>query len=362
MRRFFAGGFVGWFQRANRTHDRFFRASPCVSLAFSIAAAAASQGLGAEPTVIAGRAMGTTWQVSFVSTDSTAAPGELTRVVAERLEQLEQIFSTYRPQSELSRFNASTATDWQPVSPELAAVAEQSRRISELTAGAFDVTVHPLVQLWGFGAVRRSAALPSPAEIARARAFVDWRGLEIRTEPPALRKRQAAVGADFSSLAKGYASDAVSALLRERGLVNHLVLVGGDVKTGGAGPTAQGWPIAIERPLDEGRAIETVLALAGEALSTSGDYRNFFAVNGRRYGHILDPRTGEPVAHGLAAVSVVSATCAESSALATALFVLGPDDGWRLAMERKLAALFFVREGLGFTVKATPEFERVRRR
>ena len=312
-------------------------------------------GVAAKEVALNGRAMGTVWTAKIASSGVVAAVDDraVSRQISERLEQLEQLFSTYRPASALSRFNRDPGTDWVAVAPEMVAVAQASQRISALTAGAFDVTVLPLLELWGFGPNGGTGTVPSAAAVAQVRARVDWRQLEARVAPPALRKGRADLTADFSSLAKGYAADEVSRLLADLGLTRHLVQVGGDVKAAG-----DDWPVAIERPLEDRSELEAVVTLKGEALSTSGDYRNFFRVGSRRFGHIIDPRTGEPTHHALAAVSVIHPSCARSSALATALFVLGPDDGWRLAQREGIAALFLVRAGDGFERRVTPEFDR----
>lgn len=309
----------------------------------------------ARDVALSGRAMGTTWQVKYAAEPESPAleSTEVAHAVAACLEQLEQRLSTWRPDSELSRFNRLADTGWFPVAPDVARVAAEARAVSALTGGAYDATVLPLVERWGFGPRGRAAELPDVAERAALRRRVDWRRLEVREHPPALRKTQVDVSADFSSLAKGYAADAVSALLTGRGAGRHLVQVGGDVRS--AGPD---WPVAIERPLAERLEIEAVVTLAGDALSTSGDYRNAYQVGARRYGHIIDPRTGAPVEGALAAVSVIHASCARSSALATALFVLGPEEGWRLAGREQLAALFLVRTAGGFERRATPAFAR----
>jgi FAD:protein FMN transferase len=311
-----------------------------------------------DTAAISGRAMGTTWSVKFSQPARPLTREVVEREVADRLEQLEQIFSTYRPQSALSRFNAATQAEWIPVTAEMAEVASASRQISELTGGAYDVTVHPLVQLWGFAAKSRSNVLPTATEIATVRARVDWRKLEVRLSPPALRKTSPQLSVDFSSIAKGFSADALSELLVQLGAPNHLVQIGGDIKTRGAPPGVTGWATAIERPDVASPEIATVVTLNGQALSTSGDYRNFFQVGRRRYGHIIDPRSGEPVSNSLVAVSVLHASCARSSALATALFVLGSDDGFRLAVKEGWACLFFVRGESGVVPRATPAFDR----
>lgn len=324
-----------------------------------------------EPTVVTGRAMGTTWTVKFLpptspsrTTSPDLAPSALQPRLADHLEHLEAIFSTYRPASELSRFNTSLSTDWFPVSAELAQVAHASRRISELTSGAFDATVAPLVLLWGFGSTRRTVAPPTDSALAAARLHVDYRQLEIRLSPPALRKNSPRLAADFSSLAKGFAADSLSGFLTSLGAPDHFVQIGGDIKTAGA----TSWRTAIENPPPASNhapptpsSLAATLSLATQSLSTSGDTRNFTILHGRRYGHIIDPRTGHPVSGPLASVSVVHTSCAESSALATALFVLGPDAGFALALRENLACLFLLRDGLSIKTRPTPAFERLHR-
>lgn len=318
-----------------------------------------SVGRAAEPVVISGRAMGTTWTVKLRPPPARApshSPTTLQPLIVAHLEHLEAIFSTYRPASELSRFNANPSTEWLPVSRELAHVAEASRRISELTSGAFDATVAPLVALWGFGLTRRTDAPPSDSALAAARLRVGYRQLDVRLDPPALRKHSAHLTADFSSLAKGYAADSLSTLLASLGAPDHFVQIGGDIKTAGPQP----WFVAIENPRASSSrppspGLAATLSLANQSLSTSGDTRNFTFINGRRYGHIIDPRSGRPVSGHLASVSVVHASCAESSALATALFVLGPEAGFALALRENLACLFIDSDATT-TARSTPAF------
>jgi thiamine biosynthesis lipoprotein len=333
----------------------------------------ATLGLGraAEPVTLAGRAMGTTWSAKFLPAPPPAPaldPALVTTRLAATLEHLETLFSTYRPDSALSRFNASSSTDWYPVSPEIARVAHEARRISDLTGGAFDVTLDPLIRLWGFGPAGRRHTLPSDTEIAAARGRVDYRRLSARLAPPALRKSSPELSADFSSLAKGFAADTLSDLLTALGAPDHFIQIGGDIQTAGAhvwragiaSPSAPATPVTLPLPAPPSPpALAAVVALSGHALSTSGDSHNFLTVAGRRYGHILDPRTGRPVAGSLASVSVVHPSCATSSALATALFVLGADAGFALATREHLAALFLVRDGASLVPRATPEFARL---
>ena len=317
---------------------------------------AATRAFAAEPVALTGRALGTTWTVKFLQPTLPLNPATLTARISATLERLEQQFSTYRSNSELSRFNTARTTDWITVSPELARVATDCRALSVLTGGAFDATIFPLIDLWGFGPQRRSGPPPSAAEISAARSRTDFRRLESRASPPALRKTSANLAADFSSMAKGFAADTIAAQLSALGSTDHYVQIGGDIATVGPRP----WRVAIEQPAGSA-PLAHVFDLAGQSLSTSGDAHNSFTHAGRRYGHILDPRTGEPVASPLASVSVIAPTCAQSSARATALFVLGPDAGFALAVRERWSALFLIREGPSFTAHPTPEFTRLAR-
>lgn len=308
----------------------------------------------AESTTLNGRAMGTTWSVT-VRSAPIIDEAAMARAISARLETLEQQFSTYRTRSVISQFNALGHTEWFAVSADMIWVATEARRISALTGGAFDVTVAPLLRVWGFGPQRRTGNLPGAGEVQAARALVDWRALDVQVNPPALRKRQATLEIDLSSLAKGFAADAISDLLAAAGATDHLVQIGGDTRAGAA-RSERAWQVGIESADLLNSSPAAVVRLNGQALSTSGDYRNYFIVDGQRYGHILDPRSGRPVQGSLAAVSVVHPACATSSALATALFVLGADEAFHWATEQKLACLFQMREGPHLVLRSTPAF------
>ncbi len=325
------------------------------SLDSGATSAKAARGAGpAESTTLKGRAMGTIWSVAVRPTRNfDAAAAE--RAISARLEALEQQFSTYRTRSVISQFNALGHTEWFAVSAEMISVATEARRISELTGGAFDVTVAPLLRVWGFGPQRRAGDLPDASAVQTARALVDWRALEVQENPPALRKRHAKLEIDLSSLAKGFAADAISELLTAAGATDHLVQIGGDTRAGPSNSQV-GWQVGVESADLLNTLPAAVVRLNGQALSTSGDYRNFFIVAGKRYGHILDPRTGQPASGSLASVSVIHPACATSSALATALFVLGADHAYSFATTHNLACLFQVRDGANLTHRFTPAF------
>lgn len=305
-----------------------------------------------------GPTMGTTWSVQVPRPPAELDRAALAADVEAVLTAVNQQMSTYEADSLLSRFNASSGTDWFPVSNELAAVVAHALAVSEASGGAFDVTVGPLVNLWGFGPDGRLEQVPDQAAIDAARAHVGHAQLAARQHPPALKKADARLFVDLSAIAKGHATDRVAALLDARGVGDYLVEIGGELRARGANAGGQPWRLAIEEPLTGTRAIHRVLGLSDAALATSGDYRNFFERGGVRYSHTIAPRTGRPVTHGLASVSVVAPNTTHADAMATALLVLGPEKGFELAEREGLAAYFIERDGEKFAVRHTSAFAR----
>ena len=301
--------------------------------------------------------MGTVYSVRIVVPpgDSGLALEGLGERIADRLDELEDHFSTYRPDSEISRFNAFPGQDWFPVSPVFLDVFRQARSISELSGGAFDPTVGPLVELWGFGAGGDAGRIPEQEDLEQLLPSAGFAHLQLRESPPAVRRIRPGVQLDFSAIAKGFAVDEVWDLLSVAGLSDYLVEIGGEVRTRGMRGDGRDWSIGIENPDRTG--VAEAVRLRDAAIATSGDYRNYFQYQGRRYSHLLDPRTGWPVAHELTAVSVVSNTAAIADALATALLVLGPAAGLELAEREQIAAHLVVRSSDGLTVLRTPAFE-----
>lgn len=326
---------------------------------------------------ISGAAMGTTFTVTVVSggdpgaarsrPEASARPAatpvrrrDQPSVAAEvrgLLERIEGRMSHYRPDSELSRFNRGGATEPQPMSRETLGVVAEALEVSRVSGGAFDVTVGPLVDAWGFGPPGRAPAAPDEATLAALRARVGSDLLEVDLAASTLRKRRPDVVVDLSAIAKGYAVDAVGALLAEHGLGDYLVEIGGELRAGGRNERGESWRIAIERPTPGLAAAQRIVPLANAALATSGDYRNFYDLDGARVSHTVDPRTGRPVTHGLLAVSVIAERCSLADARSTALNVLGPDDGHTLAVAQGWAALFVTDDGTGgFIERETPAF------
>jgi FAD:protein FMN transferase len=307
-----------------------------------------------------GRTMGATFSVKAVvdrgGLDS-ARHAELDRTIRLQLARINGLMSTWDPDSELSRFNRSASLDPFPVSPETFDVLRWALDLAALTGGALDVTVAPLVAAWGFGPDGARGAPPSPEEIARLREATGAGSLELDAAARTVRRTRPGVRVDLSALAPGYAVDRLWTELTRRGLTDFLVDVGGELRTRGCNDAGEPWQIAIERPLPNERAIQHLVYVSDLAIATSGDYQRYREVDGRRVTHIVDPRTGSPIDHRLASVTVVDALAVRADALATALLVLGTAEGMALAESLELAALFVERTGAGFAERATSRFE-----
>ena len=304
--------------------------------------------------------MGTRYSIKCWSDDPAADSSTLRADVEALLKRINGQMSTYLPDSELSRFNAAAAGEWFAVSAETAYVIERALHFYERTGGASDVTVGPLVNLWNFGPGRasRDAKLepPSAEQLQTAQSQVGCRHLQARLDPPALRKDIDGLQVDLSSIAKGYAVDAVAELLTERGFVNFMVEIGGEVRGGGQRQDGKSWRIGVERPDLQQRAIHRVISLQDQALATSGDYRNFQEIGGEQVSHVIDPRSGRPSLYRGWSVTLLASTCLEADALATALLVMGEDAGYDWCEQHDVAALFLIRQDDEVREKATPTF------
>ena len=329
-------------------------------------AAVAGCGRAPEPLRLAGPTMGTTYSIVVAVLPDGVGRPEVETVVARVLRDADQHLSSWNEDSELSRFNASSSTDWQPVSQALFETVAQARLVSEAAGGAFDITIGPLVAAWGFGAgsaVGASGQAPTEATLAGLRAAVGFAKLEQRASPPALRKSVPGLVIDVDGIAPGWAVDRIAAGFEALGIRDYLVELGGEVRARGSSPGQRPWRVAVETPVAGERRVQGVIELDGSGVSTSGDYRDYREIDGRRVSHTIDPRTGVPVAHGLASVTVVSSSAALADAWATALMVIGPAEGLEVARRQGLAALFIVR-GAGpgeFVEHETEEFTRLRR-
>lgn len=317
--------------------------------------------LSTEVVSFAGPTMGTRYAISLApASPSPAWPPDVAAVqrkVDERLAEINRLMSTYDPNSELSRFNRYESDDWFDVSPETAQVVAAGLEIAERSAGAFDPTVGPIVNLWGFGPGKGRIEPPTDEAIAAALETVGYRKVSVRLVPPALKKSAPGVYLDLSGIAKGYGSDSVSELLAEIGFANSMVEIGGEVRARGHKPDGSAWRIGIEEPDDRRRGIHAAVPVEDAGLASSGDYRNYFEFDGVRYSHTIDPTTGRPVRHQAAAVSIIAPTAMEADGLATAVLVMGEEKGYHWCRAQGVAALILAREGERIVERSTPEFE-----
>ncbi len=329
-----------------------YRRLPLVALACCIAAGC---GPADEPEihVLRGGTMGTQYSVQLVATNPDAG---LAADIGARLERIETLMSTYRDDSIVSRFNASPRTEWFTVPKALCDVVAEAIEISHQSGGAFDITLSPLVDLWGFGPGGGGGQPPSEDRIDALLDATGYDKLDTDCSVPAVRKADASLRIDLSAIAKGRGVDDVAELLDARGITDYLIEIGGEVRARGQKPAGERWRIAVEAPLYEERRIVTSFALDNSAVATSGDYRNFFESDGRYYSHLLDPRTGAPVEHGTAAVTVVADTATRADALATALLIMGKADGYALAERENIAALFVERIDGDIVAEPTSRF------
>lgn len=309
--------------------------------------------------VFEGPTMGTTWRVTVLA-EGGADPSAVPTTIAAELAEIDRQMSNWRDDAVLMAFGAHRSADPFPAPKMLLEVLDLARQVSEASGGAFDVTVAPLVDAWGFGRVPRDRP-PTDAELADLRARVGWSRLHIDLSSGTLRKDQPDLVLNVSAIAPGYAADVLSDRLVALGFPRHLVDVGGEFRARGDGPSGP-WRLGIERPDGTlaARTVQEVVPLRDGALATSGDYRNYREQDGVRISHTIDPRSGRPIAHRLASVSVIHRTAALADAWATALNVLGPDEGLALAEREGLAALFLVRDEGGFVPRPTTAFTALR--
>lgn len=302
--------------------------------------------------------MGTTFQVKIVQSEITLDIEVLEREINTRLEEVNRQMSTYRDNSEITQFNRSPSTDWFAVSSDFAYVLHIAREISTWSDGAFDVTIGPLVNLWGFGPNAIPERVPAPDSIATRKTLVGYKKIHIDLSAPAIKKESPEIYCDLSAIAKGYGVDRIASYLDSLGINRYFIEIGGELRIKGHNHLGQLWKIGIASPAGQGE-LQKALALNNMSMATSGDYHNYFERDGMRYSHTIDPRTGRPITHALASVTVLHKSCAYADGLATAINVMGPEKGFTFAEKRKLAVFMIVRQGDGFVEKMTSGFEKM---
>ena len=313
-------------------------------LGVAIAALAGCAGEEPAPSALelTGAAMGTSYSVALPA--ASVDDGAIGAAVREALDRVDALMSTYRPDSEVSRFNRHTSEEPLPVAAETLAVLAAAQEVSAATGGAFDITVGPLVDAWGFGP--QEVSTPPTAQAVRGlMKRTGWRKLVLDPHGPAISKEIPQLRIDLSAIAKGYAVDLVAEALEQLGHSQFLVEVGGELRAGGDRADGSPWRVGVERPDGAGRSVHRILQISDTGVATSGDYRNFRQVGGQRFGHVLDPRTGWPTANQVVSATVLHPSAMRADALATALLVLGESEGMALAEREGLAVLLLVANG-----------------
>ena len=303
---------------------------------------------------VLGQTMGTTYNVKFpevAGVDEAA----IKSAIDKRLVQVNKLMSTYDPTSELSRFNQYRFAEPFTVSDETLLVVNEALRLGELSNGVLDVTVGPLVNLWGFGPTMRPETIPGEEDVAAVREEVGLDKLQVQGN--ALVKGHPQLYVDLSTIAKGYGVDVVADLLEENGIHDYLVEIGGEMRVKGEKGDGSPWLIAIEKPVSNQRAVQKVVSIGENAIATSGDYRNYYEQDGTRYSHLIDPRTGKPIQHNTVAVTVVHSSSMTADGLATAFNVMGWEDAIEVAEANDIAVFIIRRKDKDFEEYTSPAFE-----
>lgn len=298
-----------------------------------------------------GSTMGTQYHVTLIkkSTHPQYSPTEIKQSIEALLLKVNQKMSTYITDSEISKFNQYNQTDWFPVSIDLAFVVKHAAKISKKTQGAFDITIAPLIDLWGFGA-KTVNHIPSSSQLENVNKYTGYSLLNVKLKPPSIQKLDPRLRIDLSAIAKGFAVDKVSLYLTSIGFRDHLVEIGGEIRGSGKNQKNKPWSIAIVHPNSTSLTIKHSINLSNKALATSGNYNNYFIKEGKRYSHTIDPTTAQPITHKLASATVMADSTMLADAYATAIMVMGEIKGREFAKQQKLKVNLIYKENNNFEV------------
>lgn len=325
---------------------------------------ACSASTGDDVTKLQGETMGTTWHVTIVRAEDINTSLDsifLRRLIETELQKINQQFSTYIRDSEVSQFNASNSTQPFNVDKEIVHVIQAAQMISEDTQGAFDISVAPLVELWGFGGQNNSnfevsVSKPPQSAILKSLKNNGYQHLKAKENPPQIIKNIPNLKIDLSAIAKGYSVDKLAELIEGQGFNRYLVEIGGEIKVKGHNSRGELWRIAIEKPVSNAQISQQIISLKDISVATSGDYHNYFEENGVRYSHTIDPKTGRPVTHRLASVTVLHESAMMADGLATAIMVLGEEKGLLFAEQKELQVYMIIRRDASGINENTFEF------
>ncbi|MRS14911.1 FAD:protein FMN transferase ApbE [Enterobacteriaceae bacterium RIT691] len=312
----------------------------------------------ASATVLEGKTMGTFWRVSVMGLDNAHA-ATLREKVQNQLNGDDMLLSTWKEDSALMRFNHASSTAPWPVSEAMADIVTESLRIGAKTQGAMDITVGPLVNLWGFGPDKQPVKTPDQAQIDAAKARTGLNHLTVinKSGSQYLQKDLPDLYVDLSTVGEGYAADHLARLMEQEGISRYLVSVGGALVSRGMNAHGQPWRVAIQKPTDKENAVQAIVDINGHGISTSGSYRNYYELDGKRISHVIDPTTGAPIQHKLVSVTVIAPTALEADGWDTGLMVLGPEKAQQVVREQNLAVYMIIKDDQGFKTWMSPQFE-----
>jgi thiamine biosynthesis lipoprotein len=308
-----------------------------------------------EQIHLSGPTMGTTYNIKYIESEGIPSPEALQKEVDRLLEEVNDQMSTYRKDSELSRFNQNQTSTPFEVSSQTATVVKEAIRLNGLTLGALDVTVGPLVNLWGFGPEARPEVVPTDEELAARKANTGIQHLTV--EGNLLTKDIPNLYVDLSTIAKGWGVDVVADYIQSQGIQNYMVEVGGEMRLKGVNREGVKWRIAIEKPSADERAVQEIIEPGDMAVATSGDYRIYFECDGVRYSHIINPQTGKPIRHKVVSVTVLDKSSMTADGLATGLMVLGEEQGMKIANENNIPVFMIVKTEDGFKEMASEAYK-----
>lgn len=309
-------------------------------------------------TVLEGKTMGTFWRVSIIGIDETRA-GRLQNKIQAQLDADDMQLSTWKSDSALMRFNRFHSTSPWPVSAAMADIVSESLRIGASTEGAMDITIGPLVNLWGFGPDKQPVKTPTRAQILEAKARTGLKHLTVinKSGSQYLQKDLPDLYVDLSTVGEGYAADHLAKLMAQEGISRYLVSVGGALVSRGMNAENHPWRVAIQKPTDRENAVQAIVDINGHGISTSGSYRNYYELGGKRVSHVISPQTGRPIEHKLVSVTVIAPTALEADGWDTGLMVLGTEKAKEVVRKQELAVYMIFREGDTFKTWMSPQFQ-----
>jgi len=336
----------------------FFRKPAVIALIILASIIAGCSFQDSKPIHLTGFTMGTSYNVKLLDIPAGIAKQQIQRDIELLLKLINSQMSTYLAESEISKFNQSTVKTPVPVSQNTLKVLALAQEISLETNGGFDVTVGPLVNLWGFGPKFQADSIPSVEKIEAALRMVNFSHISLDFANQSLSKNSE-LYADLSAIAKGFAVDEIARYLQTHGMDNYLIEIGGEVRLNGV-KNGSGWRLAVEKPVSNERTVHAIISASDKAIATSGDYRNFFELDGVRYSHTINPSTGFPVKQDVLSVTVIAGSCAEADAYATAFSVIGPSKAIEVANRKGLAVLLLVKDGNGYKEIYSDSFNQFR--